>query len=341
MLTAEGGRMQMTAMALGNPRSVEEDVLELKSVAVPSPAPDELLIRVEACAVCRTDLQLVEGDLEARALPVTPGHQVVGTVEGAGEAVSGWEGGRRAALTWLAETCGTCAYCLSGRENLCLNACFTGWDRDGGYAGYVTAKADFAFGLQDGLEPANAAPLLCGGVIGYRSLKRSGIRPGGRLGLFGYGASAHLALQVACHWDCRVYVFTRSRLEQMRALETGATWAGGYDDSPGVALDAAITFAPAGEVVIAALKAVDRGGTVAINAIHLDRIPQFSYDLLWWERELRSVANVTREDAREFLQLAQGIPIRTDIQTFPLTEANEALRLLKSGGVRGTCVLIP
>ncbi len=183
--------------------------------------------------------------------------------------------------------------------------------------------------------------MLCGGVIGYRSLKRSGIQPGQRLGLFGYGASAHLALQVARYWQCEVYVFTRSQKEQERAIATGAAWAGGYTDSPGVLLDAAITFAPVGDVVIDALKAVDRGGIVTINAIHLDRIPEFSYDMLWWERELRSVANVTREDAREFIDLAERIPIRTDIQTFPLGEANQALKLLKQGGLTGTAVLLP
>jgi propanol-preferring alcohol dehydrogenase len=328
-------------MVLKRPRTLDDDVLEQVSLAVPSPGPGELLIRVDACAVCRTDLQLVEGDLEARTLPVTPGHQVAGRVELVGENASGWEAGRRVAVTWLAETCGACAYCRSSRENLCLKARFTGWDRDGGYAGYLTARADFAFPLPDGLDPAHAAPLLCGGVIGYRALKRSGIQPGGRLGLFGYGASAHLALQVARHWDCSVYVFTRSRMEQMRALETGATWAGGYDDSPGTLLDAAVTFAPAGDVVVAALKAAARGGIVAINAIHLDRIPQFSYDLLWWERELRSVANVTRDDAWEFLRLAGEIPVRTNIQTFPLADANEALRLLKAGGLTGTAVLLP
>jgi propanol-preferring alcohol dehydrogenase len=307
----------------------------------PVPGPGELLLRVEACAVCRTDLQIVEGDLEARRLPIVPGHQVVGVVEQTGAGVSGWQSGEHAAITWLAGTCGACKFCTSGRENLCLDAKFTGWDRDGGYADHVTVRADFAFHLPAGLEPADAAPLLCGGVIGYRSLKRSGIQPGGRLGLFGYGASAHLALQIARSWECEVYVFTRSQKEQDRAIATGATWAGGYADSPGVPLDAAITFAPVGDVVIEALRNVDRGGIVTINAIHLDRIPQFDYDMLWWERELRSVANVTREDAREFLDLAERIPVRTDIQTFPLADANQALRLLKQGGLSGTAVLLP
>ena len=331
----------MTAMVLEAPARIDEAPLAERVRRIPGVAPGELLLRVEACAVCRTDLQLAEGDLEARMLPVVPGHQVVGVVEQIGEGVSGWSVGERAAVTWLAGTCGVCGFCTSGRENLCLIGRFTGWDRDGGFAAFTTVQADYAFPLPDGLKPDDAAPLLCGGVIGYRSLKRSGIQAGGRLGLFGYGASAHLALQVARYWGCEVYVFTRSQKEQERALATGATWAGGYTDTPEAPLDAAITFAPVGEVVIAALSALDRGGVVAINAIHLDRIPQFSYDLLWWEREVRSVANVTRQDAREFLQLARTIPIRTDIETFPLSAANEALRRLKQGSLSGTAVLVP
>jgi propanol-preferring alcohol dehydrogenase len=255
--------------------------------------------------------------------------------------VAGWSAGDSAGVAWLAGACGECAFCKSGRENLCLEARFTGWDRDGGYAQYLTVRADFAFPLTRTTDPIAAAPLLCGGVIGYRALKRSGIEAGGRLGLFGYGASAHLALQVANHWRCETFVFTRSESERARARATGAAWAGGYDDSPGVALDAAVTFAPAGDVVIAALRNVDRGGSVAINAIHLDRIPQFSYDLLWWERELRSVSNFTRADAREFLALAEQVPIRTDTESLPLTSANEALSALKAGRLSGTGVLVP
>jgi len=307
----------------------------------PRPASGELLLRVEACAVCRTDLQLAEGDIELRKSPVVPGHQAVGIVEAAGEGVEGWRPGDRAGVAWLAGTCGRCEFCLSGRENLCLEARFTGWDRDGGFAESLTVRAEFALRLPEGLEAAAAAPLLCGGVIGYRALERSGVRPGGRLGLFGYGASAHLALQVARHWGCETYVFTRSAKEQARALATGAAWAGGYNDLPGVELDAAVTFAPAGEVVVAALKAVGRGGVVAVNAIHLDRIPEFPYELLWWERELRSVANFTRRDAHEFLRLAAEIPVRTEVQTFGLEEANEALRALKAGSLTGTAVLVP
>lgn len=302
---------------------------------------DEIVIKVSACAVCRTDLQLAEGDLKAQLLPVIPGHQVTGEVVALGSAVEGWHPGDRAAAGWLASTCGVCAYCRGGRENLCPQAQFTGWSRNGGYAEYIAVRAACAFKVPPGFADLAAAPLLCGGVIGYRSLKRSAVQPGRRLGLFGYGASAHLTIQVARHWGCEVFVWTRSPREQRRALATGAAWAGGYGERPGVAMDAAITFAPVGHVVVSALEAVAPGGTVAINAIHLDRIPQFSYDLLWRERSLVSVANYTREDATELLGLAAAIPIVTDIETLPLSAANDALLRLKDGRLRGTAVLCP
>jgi propanol-preferring alcohol dehydrogenase len=315
----------------------------LVSRDLPRPVPDagELLLRVAACGVCRTDLQLVEGDLAARRLPVVPGHQIVGYVEELGAGTVGWSVGDRAGVTWLAGADGTCARCREGRENLCASATFTGWDRDGGYAEYATARADVAVRLPATIDDLAAAPLLCGGVIGYRSLRISGIQPGGRLGLFGFGASARLAIQVAVHWGCRVFVCTLAEAEQRRALELGAVWAGGYDDSPPEPLDAAVTFAPVGDVVVAALRTLDRGGTVAINAIHLDRMPEFPYDLLWWERCIRSVANVTRQDAREFVELAAAIPVRADIEVHPLTDANLALQRVESGEVHGAAVLVP
>jgi propanol-preferring alcohol dehydrogenase len=289
--------------------------------------------------VCRTDLQLAEGDLAARRLPVVPGHQAVGVVEAVGEGVTGWQRGDRAGVAWLAGSCGACSRCRAGRENLCDAAQFTGWDRDGGYAELLGVRADFALRLPEGFPDLAAAPLLCGGVIGYRSLIVSGIQPGGRLGLYGFGASALCAIQVARHWRCEVFVCTRSEAEKRRARELGASWAGGYDETPPAPLDAAITFAPTGDVVVAALRAVDRGGTVAINAIHLDRIPQFSYDLLWWERSLRSVANFTRADASAFLALAAEIPVRTATEVFPLAAANEALQRLAAGEIHGAAVL--
>jgi len=256
-----------------------------------------------------------------------------------GAGVTGWHEGDRAGAAWLGGACGVCARCREGRENLCVRAELTGWDRDGGYATRAAVRADFALRLPGAFDDVEAAPLLCGGVIGYRSLKVSGIAPGQRLGLYGFGASALLAMQVALHWGCRVFVCTRSTAEQTRALSLGAEWAGGYDDTPPEPLDAAVTFAPAGSVVVAALKALDRGGTVAINAIHLDRIPSFSYEHLWWERSIRSVANFTRTDAREFLDLAAAIPIRTRVDPYDLDDANVALGRLARGDVSGAAVL--
>jgi propanol-preferring alcohol dehydrogenase len=326
------------ALELQDPAPAASSPLRFVELPDPEPAADEVVLALVACAVCRTDLQLAEGDLDPRRLPIVPGHQAVGRIEKIGSGVVGWKVDDRAGVAWLASACGVCVFCLSGRENLCADARFTGWDRDGGYATRIAVRADFALRLPDGFDDLAATPLLCGGIIGYRSLKVSGVQPGGRLGLFGFGASALLALQVARHWDCEVHVRTRSPREQRRALEFGATTAAGYD-APAPRLDAAITFAPSGDVVIAALRNLDRGGVVAINAIHLDRIPEFSYDFLWLERSLRSVANFTRDDAREFLDLASTIPIRTAIQTYPLEDGNEALRLLAAGEVEGTAVL--
>jgi len=327
-------------MRLSRPGPVEDGPLEAVDLPGPVPGPGELLLEVAACGVCRTDLQLVEGDLEPRRLPIVPGHQVVGRVAVLGPGTTGWHVGDRAGVGWLAGSCGECAWCRSGRENLCERATFTGWDRDGGYADQALARADFAVRLPERFADLAAAPLLCGGVIGYRALRVSGIRPGERLGLYGFGASALLAIQVALHWGCQVFVATRSPAEQQRALDMGAAWAGSYDEAPPVPLDAAVTFAPAGEVVVAALRALDRGGVVAVNAIHLDRIPEFSYDLLWWERQIRSVANFTRRDAQEFVDLAARIPIHTVADPYPLAAANTALLRLKEGRVSGAAVLV-
>ena len=314
----------------------------LEDGPAPEPGAGEIRLRVTACAVCRTDLQICEGDLVPRRLPIVPGHQVVGLVDAMGDGVAGWAPGDRVGLTWLAGTDGVCRFCLSGRENLCEGATFTGWDRDGGYAEAVTARADVAVRLPDGYPDLAAAPLLCGGVIGYRALRAAGIGPdsaGARLGLYGFGASARLALQVARAWGVEAYVATRGTSERDRALELGAAWAGGYDDRPPAALDAAVTFAPVGSVVASAVRALDRGGVVAINAIHLDGLPAMPYEDLWWERSIRSVANVTRQDAREFLALAARIGIVTDIETHPLEAANEALARVATGALSGTAVL--
>ena len=329
----------MRALVLDHPAPIDGDPLRIETRATLDPAPGDLVLEVAACAVCRTDLQIVEGDLAARQLPIVPGHQVVGRLAKVGRDVVGWREGDRAGVAWLASTCGVCDQCQGGRENLCRAARFTGWDVDGGYATQITVRADFALRLPDGFDDLAAAPLLCGGVIGFRARERSGIAPGGRLGLFGFGASALLAMQVARSWGCEIHVRTRSGRESGTAMELGAASVGLYDE-PTPPLDAAVTFAPSGDVVLAALRSLDRGGTVAINAIHLDRIPEFPYEWLWWERSIRSVANVTRDDARRFLELAASIGIQTRVQNFPLDDANLALRGLARGELEGTGVLV-
>ncbi len=331
----------MRAAVLHDPGPIADAPLRIEDRPKPEPGPGEIRLRVAACAVCRTDLQIAAGDLPPHRPTVVPGHQVVGRVDAVGSGVDGWSVGDRAGLTWLGGFDETCRFCRSGRQNLCPAATFTGWDRDGGFAEACTARADVATPIPDGFADLAAAPLLCGGVIGYRALRLSGIEPGGRLGLYGFGASALLAIQVATHWGCRVHVASRSRLDLDRALAFGAESVGGYDEPPPAPLDAAITFAPVGSVVVDALRAVDRGGTVVINAIHLDGIPAFDYDDLWLERSIRSVANVTPADAVEFLGLAAEIPVRTEIETHPLAAANEALRRVLSGEVRGAAVLVP
>jgi propanol-preferring alcohol dehydrogenase len=330
----------MRAMVLERPGAHADGQLVAQEMPLPEAGPGMLVVRVAACGVCRTDLQLCDGDLAAHLLPVVPGHQIVGTVESVGREVTAWRAGDRVGAAWLAAACGVCEACRSGRENLCEKAQFTGWDVHGGFATHVVVRADFALSLPPGFDDLTAAPLLCGGIIGYRSFKRSGIEPGGRLGLYGFGASALITIQIARHFGCRVFVATRSQHDRDLARALGAEWTGGYHDSPGVPLDAAITFAPSGDVVHAALRALGRGGKVAINAIHLDRVPEMPYADLWWERGLVSVANFTRADAREFMQLAADIPVRTAYETYPLTNANIALQRQRDGLVRGAAVLV-
>lgn len=330
----------MRRQILEKPGPVTARPLHASDVDRLEPAEGEIVIDVAACGVCRTDLQLVEGDLAPRVLPVVPGHQVVGRVARVGAAAGNWAVGERAGVAWLAGACGSCEYCRSGRENLCADAVFAGWSSNGGYAEQIAVRSDFALRIPSLFSDVEAAPLLCGGIIGYRALKISGIEPGGRLGLYGFGASALLAMQVATSWECDVFVATRSPAEQERAIAMGAAWTGSYHDRPPVSLDAAVTFAPVGYVVVEALKSVTRGGIVAINAIHLDRVPEFGYDLLWGERQLRSVANFTRQDADEFLRLAAEIPIRTVPDVYPLADANLALIRLKEGLVEGAAVLV-
>jgi alcohol dehydrogenase, propanol-preferring len=329
----------MRAVRLHTPQPIAQSPLLLETVDAPEPRPNQIRLRVAVCGVCHTDLHTAEGDLKLPRLPIIPGHQVVGVVEQAGEGAGRFQVGDRVGVGWLNWTCGVCDFCRNGQENLCLQAQFTGLDHDGGYAAYMVVDERFAYGLPAVFSDTEAAPLLCAGIIGYRSLKLSGIRPGGRLGLFGFGASAHLAIQVARYWDCEVYVFTRGAEHRRLAEELGAVWTGGAEDRPPAALDAAITFAPVGWLVPLALGHLRPGGTLAINAVHLSPIPELDYSLIYGERVVRSVANFTRRDAEAFLSLAAEIPIRTEVEVFPLAEANVALQRLQAGQIRGAAVL--
>jgi propanol-preferring alcohol dehydrogenase len=305
-------------------------------VPAPEPKPGQVLVEVAACGVCRTDLHVVDGELPDPKLPLVPGHQVVGRVVEAGERLAA---GDRVGIPWLGWTCGECRYCLSGRENLCDRARFTGYQLDGGYAELIAADERFCFPLPEGDDDLQAAPLLCAGLIGYRSLRLAGDAE--RLGLYGFGASAHIVAQVARHEGRRVFAFTRAGDEQAQALarELGAEWAGDAAGPAPEELDAAIIFAPAGELVPAALAAVAKGGTVVCAGIHMTDVPSFPYELLWGERVLRSVANLTRRDGEEFLALAPRVPVRTEVEAYPLAEANEALARLRAGEIRGAAVL--
>jgi alcohol dehydrogenase, propanol-preferring len=319
----------MKAAVLHQPQPIAAKPLRLEDVPVPSAEPGKVLLRVRACGVCRTDLHIVEGELPPRGRPVIPGHQIVGEVNG-----------RRVGVCWLAGTDGTCWYCRHGMENLCDAISFTGYHVDGGYAEYAVAREDFVFPLPEALSDLDAAPLLCAGIIGFRSLRVAGVEKGERVGLFGFGASAHLAIDVLHAWKCPVYVSTRGESHRRLAESLGAEWVGDEHDRPPVPLDRAVTFAPSGDVVVAALASLRKGGVVAINAIHLDRMPQFDYDkLLWGERQLRSVANMTRDDARDFLKIAAEIGMKPRVTSFRLEQANEALAAVKADAVDGAAVI--
>ena len=307
----------------------------------PRPGPGELCVRVHACGTRRTDLHIVDGELDAAKLPLVPGHEIVGVVEAVGEGVEGFAIGARVGIPWLAWTCGRCRYCLRDLENLCEAARFTGYTRDGGYAEQVLADARYCVALPDGMDDVSVAPLLCAGLIGYRCLRAAG--DPARLGLYGFGAAAHIVAQVAAFEGRRVFAFTRpGDLDGARfALACGAEWAGGSDEAPPEPLDAAIVFAPVGALVPTALRALDKGGTVVCGGIHMSELPAFPYRLLWEERVVRSVANLTRRDAREFMALAPRVPIRTHTQVLPLARANEALRRLRAGELEGAAVLVP
>ena len=318
---------------------IETNPLVFTDVPTPQPGKGEVLVRVHACAVCRTDLHVIEGELAPRKLPLIPGHQIVGVIEKLGEAAHRFAPGTRVGIAWLHHTDQTCEYCRRGMENLCDHPSFTGYTVDGGYAEYAVAPEDWIYPIPEGFADEQAAPLLCAGIIGFRSLRLSGIERGGRLGLYGFGAAAHVAIQVARHWGVEVYAATRDRRHQQLALELGAAWAGGTVAEPPVKLDSAIIFAPAGEIVPAALKALRKGGVLALGGIHMSPIPPLDYNLLYQERVVRSVANNTRQDGNDFLRIAAEIPIKTQVEIYPLREANRALNALKNDAIRGAAVL--
>jgi len=321
----------MNAAVLARPASVASRPLEICDIPVPTPGRGQVLLRVRACGVCRTDLHVVEGELKPLRDHIFQSHQIVGEADCI-----------RFGVTWMAGIDGTCDYCRRGEENLCDSPAFTGYTVDGGYAEFAVARSDFAIPLPTGLDDLEIAPLLCAGVIGFRSLRVAGVQRGERVGLFGFGASAHLALPVLRAWGCHVSVSTRGMSHRKLAESLGADWVGSELDRPPTPLDRAITFAPSGDVVIAALSSLRKGGVVAINAIHLDRIPQFDYDsLLWGERQIRSVTNVTRRDARDFLQQAAEIGLRPKVTVFHLDQANEALLALKNDAIDGAAVIVP
>jgi propanol-preferring alcohol dehydrogenase len=330
----------MKAAILDTPEKIANQPLRIEDVPKPSIEPGHVLLKIRACGVCRTDLHIVEGELPPLLEHMIPGHQIVGdVVDGA---TTELPLGTRVGVSWVGGTDGTCWYCRRGHENLCDAPTFTGYSVNGGYAEYALARADFVYPLPPELDDLHAAPLLCAGIIGFRSLRVAGTEPGERVGLFGFGASAHLAIEVLHSWKCDVYVSTRGASHRRLAESLGAKWVGSETDKPPVELDRAVTFAPSGDVVIAALSSLRKGGVVAINAIHLDRIPQFDYDkLLWGERQIRSVANMTRDDARDFLKIAAEINLQPKVTSFSLAKANEALLAVKNDAIDGAAAIVP
>lgn len=331
--------IHMRAMVLEQQAAPEQEPLKLREVRVPDPPAQHIRVRVSVCAVCHTDLHIVEGDLPLHKQPVIPGHQIVGVVDALGSGVTAYKEGDRVGIPWLHWTCGECGYCRRGYENLCERAKFTGWDVDGGYAEYVVVPADFACPLPKSFSDEHAAPLLCAGIIGYRSYRLSNAKKGERLGLYGFGASAHIVLQFARHLGNECYVFTRTPEHAELAKKLGAVWTGRAEEQPPSKLDCAIVFAPAGPIVPLALQAVRKGGTVACAGITMSPIPQLDYADLYHERVLRSVANSTRQDAREFLQLAAEVPVKTEIELFPLEQANQAITAMKHSRITGAAAL--
>jgi alcohol dehydrogenase, propanol-preferring len=329
----------MKACLLRTPTAIEKNPLQFTDIPEPKPGAGEVLVRVQVCGVCRTDLHVIEGELPPKLSPIIPGHQVVGTIEEAASRTGRFAKGARVGIAWLHKTDGTCGYCRRGEENLCDAPLFTGYTVDGGYAEWIVAPEDFVYPIPEGLADEHAAPLLCAGIIGYRCLRLAHLERGAKLGFYGFGAAAHVAIQVARFWGVEVYASTRDVRHQVLAKELGAKWAGGTLEAPPEKLDAAIVFAPAGEIVPAALKALRKGGRLILGGIHMSDIPAFPYDLLYQERSIRSVANNTREDGQEFLKLAAEIGIQTHVKLYPLHEANRALNALKNDAIEGAAVL--
>lgn len=331
----------MRAMRLAAPAPIATAPLALADLPVPEPSSGEVRVEVRACATCRTDLHVIEGELPARRLPLIPGHQAVGVVDAAGPGETRFRTGDRVGIAWLRSTCGTCRFCASGRENLCEDSSYTGWTHDGGYAEYLCAPGAFVYPIPAGFDVAEAAPLLCAGIIGYRALNQSGALGGGRLGLYGFGSSAHITLQVARHRGFTVYVSTRKAAHRRLALDLGAAWAGGADEPFPDKVDAAIIFAPAGELVPAALRSLDKGGTLVLAGIHMSDVPAMTYEPhLFWEKTIRSITASTRQDGQALLAEAAAIPIRPRTMLYPLEEANRALQALAGDRVEGTAVLV-
>ena len=329
----------MRAQVLHAAAPIDTAPLALEERDAPEPGQGEVRVRVRACACCRTDLHVIEGDLDLPKLPVVPGHQAVGVVDALGAGCERLVVGQRVGVPWLHETCGRCEFCRRGEENLCIAPRFTGWTADGGYADALTVPEAFAVLLPESLDDVAAAPLLCAGVIGYRALRRAEVQPGERVALIGFGASAHLAIQVLRHWECETVVLTRGEKHRELARELGASWVSDTNELPPQPCDRAVIFAPAGELVPYALDVIRPGGTVSLAGIHMSDIPSFPYELLWHERSLRSVANMTRRDAEEFMAIAAEAHVRSDVELFPLADANAALLQLKNDGVRGAAVL--
>jgi alcohol dehydrogenase, propanol-preferring len=330
----------MHTMRLSQPQLAESSPLTLAELPTPQPGPGQVRLRVRVCGVCHTDLHTVEGDIHPPHLPITPGHQVVGVLDALGQGVENHNLGERVGVPWLYSACGSCDFCRRGQENLCPQARFSGFHHDGGYAEYMLADARYVLPLPLEIDDEQAAPLLCAGIIGYRSLRQADLSPGERLGLVGFGASAHLAIQVARHWGCPVDVFTRSTEHRRHALALGAAWAGGIEQESPAALDRAIIFAPSGKLVPLVLEKLRAGGTLAINAIYMSPIPEMPYHLVYGERTLRSVANATYQDGVEFLKLAAEVPVRAETRPFPLRQANQALLDLKRSRINGEAVLV-